>query len=252
MRSPLIFEPRKYRDSGVDDHFSTFRVVVEQSDLYVKALAPLEKETERLLRDCRAQIENAIANRPEFLTSLDPIEEDPADAPVAAGMILAGKKAGTGPMAAVAGAVAEFVGRALLEFSAEVIIENGGDIFVMVSRPIVVGLCAGDSALSGRVGIKVGPTPFPVGICTSSGPGGPSRSFGRADAAMVVSRDVALADAVATALGNRVERPSDLKAAVEWAHAVPGVDGALALLGERLAVLGQIELVPTDEDGPEG
>lgn len=246
MRSPLIFEPRKYRDSGADNRFSTFRVVVEQSDLYVKALAPLEKETERLIRECRAQIESAIARRTEFLKSLIPIEDDPGDAPVAAGMVRAGKKAGTGPMAAVAGAVAEFVGRALLEFSPEVIIENGGDIFIMVSRPIVVGLYAGESPLSGRVGIKVEPTAIPVGVCTSSGTVGPSRSFGRADAAVVISKDVALADAVATALGNRIERPSDLKAAVEWALAVPGVDGALAVLGERMAVRGRMELVPTE------
>jgi uncharacterized protein len=244
MRCPVIYEPRAYRDFGEDGRFKTFRVVVETSDLYVKALSSLEKETESLVRKCRSQVEEAIARRPEFLKSLTPLDEDPADAPVARAMIRAAKKAGTGPMAAVAGAVAEFVGRALLELSPEVIIENGGDIFLMVARPTVVGLFAGDSPFTGRVGLNVAPTPLPLGICTSSSTVGPSLSFGKSDAAVVVSRDVSLADAVASGLGNRVQQPRDLKEAVEWAMTIPGVDGALAVLGDSFAALGDIELVP--------
>lgn len=244
MRRQVIYEPRTYRDFGEGGGFKTFRVVVETSDLYVKALSSLEKETESLIRQCRKQIEEAIARRPEFLKSLTPIEEDPADAQVPCAMIRAAKKAGVGPMAAVAGAVAEFVGRNLLELTSEVIIENGGDIFLMVARPVVVGLFAGDSPFTGRIGLKVGPTPLPLGICTSSGTVGPSLSFGNADAALIVSRDASLADAVASGLGNRVRKPGDLKEAVEWAMTIRGVDGALGVIGESFAALGTIELAP--------
>ena len=244
MTSLFVFEPRTYRDFEGSERFKTFRVVVETSDLYVKAHSLLEPETERLIRECRSQIEWSIARRPEFLTSLIPIEEDPVDSPVVARMIRAGKKAGTGPMAAVAGAVAEFVGQAILKLSPEVIVENGGDIFLKVAFPVVVGLFAGDSPFSGRIGIRLDSNPIPLGICTSSGTVGPSRSFGIADAAVVISKDVPLADAVATALGNKVRSPRDLRKAVEWAVHVPGVDGVLAVLGDTIAALGEIELVP--------
>lgn len=249
MTAAALFEPRTYRDFLETDRFKTFRVIVETSDLYVKALVELEEETEKLIRQCRTQIEAAIARRAEFLTSLAPLPEEPGDAPVAVRMLRAGKKAGTGPMAAVAGAVSEFVGRALLRWSPEVIVENGGDIFLQVERPVVVGLIAGTSPFSGRIGLRVEETPLSLGICTSSGTVGPSTSFGKADAATIVSRDVALADAVATATGNRIQSPMDLKSAVEWAVTIPGVDGALAVMGDKIAAVGEIELVPIPEKG---
>src|SRR5512139_3926482 len=149
MAGKLDFEhssgygPRTYRDFGDSEEFKTFRVKVETSDLYIKALCSLEKETERFIRKYRADIERAIERRPEFLKTLAPMEEDPADPPIAMRMIRAGRQAGTGPMASVAGAVAEFVGRDLLQWSPELIIENGGDIFIKVDRPIYVGIFAG-------------------------------------------------------------------------------------------------------------
>jgi ApbE superfamily uncharacterized protein (UPF0280 family) len=247
MTLPDVYEPRTYRNLTDADRFKTFRVVVETSDLYVKALAPLEAETERLIRASRAEVEWAIARRSEFLTSLEPVEEDPADSPLVLKMIRAGKKAGTGPMAAVAGAVAEYVGYGLLPWSSELIIENGGDIFIKVAEPVVVGLFAGDSPFSRRIGIKIESTPIPVGVCTSSATVGPSLSLGKAAAATVIAHDVAFADAMASALGNRVHQQSDLKSAVEWAMTVAGVDGAVAVLGDKIAASGDVELVPLAE-----
>jgi len=244
MASHVEYEPRTYRTFDASDRFKTFRVVVETSDLYVKTHSVLEKETADLVRQCRMQIEWAIAARPQFLTSLEPVAEDPSDAPVVLQMIRAGKLAGTGPMAAVAGAVAQFVGHGLLARSSEVIIENGGDIFIKVDQPLVIGIFAASSPFSGRIGIRIEPTPVPLAVCTSSATVGPSLSLGRADAATIVSKDAALADAVATGLGNRCRTSSDLKAAVKWAMTVRGVEGALAVLGDRIAALGTIELVP--------
>lgn len=241
-----IFEcqPRTYRDYSDTGRFKTFRVTVQTSDLYVKALSRLENETEELVRECRGQIEAAIARRPLFLTSLEPIPEIPQDGPVPVRMIKAAYKAGTGPMAAVAGAVAEFVGRSLALRSPEIIIENGGDIFAMVKTPLVCGLHAGKSPFSNRLGLKIYPAGLPVGICTSSGTVGPSISFGKVDAAVVISHDVALADAVATALGNRIHRSSDLRKGVEWAVAIDGVRGAVAILQDKIAACGDLELIP--------
>ncbi|HMK37616.1 MAG TPA: UPF0280 family protein [Desulfomonilaceae bacterium] len=252
MTVPCVYEPRTYRDLRNTERFAAFRVEVETSDLYVKALSPLEQETERLIRESRAQVEWAIAARRSFLTSLVPIEEDPADSPLVLKMVRAGKKTGTGPMASVAGAVADYVGRGLLPLSPELIIENGGDIFLKIAEPVVVGLFAGNSPFNRRIGIRIPATPIPVGVCTSSATVGPSLSLGNADAATIVARDVIFADAMATALGNRIRIPSDLKSAVEWAVTVPGVDGALGVLGDKIAVCGEIDLVPLAEGSIEG
>lgn len=242
-----LYEPRSYRDFERTDRFTAFRVVVEQSDLYVRARAELHDETEELIRKCRWEIEEAISRRPEFLKSLEPIEEREADSPAVRHMVRAGRKAGTGPMASVAGTVAEYVGRGLLQWSREVIVENGGDLFIKVDEPVLVGLFAGSSPFNGRLALRVEPTPIPLGMSTSSGTFGHSLSMGKADAATVVSRDIPLADAVATAMGNRISGAGDLKKAVEWALTVAGIEGALAVFRDRIAAVGNVELVPLPE-----
>jgi len=144
-------------------------------------------------------------------------------------------------MAAVAGTVAEHVGRALRAHSREVLVENGGDLYLDVSAEVVVGLFAGPSPFSGHLGLRVRAKDTPLAVCTSSASVGPSLSFGVADAAVAVGHPAAVADAVATALGNRIQGPGDLEAAVQWATSVCGIRGAVAVLGDRLAAAGEIE-----------
>lgn len=238
----IICEPRSYRLSGQSDDWISFRVVVETSDLFIRALSNLSHQARILTIKYRAQIEDAIKRRPTFLTSFEPIDTHDMDSPVALRMINSSRKAGVGPMASVAGAVAEFVGRDLLRFSDEIIVENGGDLFVHVKRGITVGIHAGSSIFADQIGVKIGPTALPLGICTSSSKLGPSTSFGRADASTVVSCDATLADAVATAMCNRITTDSDLEPAVSWAREIDGVMGALAILDDKMAVSGNIEL----------
>jgi uncharacterized protein len=245
---PLIYEERTYRDFDGSGPLIAFRVAVETTDLYIRASRDLSAEAYELVRKGREQVEDAIRRRPEFLKSFSPLEPDPADGPVAQSMLLAGQKAGTGPMAAVAGAIAEFVGRGLLSLSQEIVVENGGDIFLKVSRPITIGVHAGRSPISGKFGLKLESNPIPLGICTSSATVGPSTSLGKADAATVVSYDTALADAAATALGNRVSKPGDLKSAIEHVMKIPGVLGALAIIGDKMAASGDLDLTPIGAD----
>ncbi|MDD3473614.1 MAG: UPF0280 family protein [Syntrophaceae bacterium] len=241
--SVIIEEPRSYRTFDPQQDLKSFRVTVETSDLYVKAFSELSEETQKLIHQCRSMIKRSIEARPEFMTSLVPIDVEPDESVVTTRMIKAGQKAGVGPMASVAGAVADYVGRGLLEFSSEVIVENGGDLFISVNRSIVVGVYAGSSPFSNKVGLKVGPTPVPLGIGTSSGTVGPSKSFGKADAATIVSHDPILADAAATALGNKIRTHRDISSACKWAMSLDGVIGCLAILGDKMAALGKVELV---------
>jgi ApbE superfamily uncharacterized protein (UPF0280 family) len=159
-------------------------------------------------------------------------------------MIQGASRTGVGPMAAVAGALAARVGEALAPWSPEVIVENGGDIYLKLLAPATVALFAGQSPLSHRVGLKIDPGLSPLGVCTSSGTVGHSLSFGRADAACVLARNTALADAAATALGNLVQDAGDIGAALEWAAGLPEILGAVVIVGDKLGVRGQVELAP--------
>jgi hypothetical protein len=83
----------------------------------------------------------------------------------------------------------------------------------------------------------------PLGLCTSSGTVGPSLSFGKADAAIVLANSAALADAAASALGNRVQSAEDIQPALEYLQTIPGVLGGAAIIGEHLGAWGEVELV---------
>ena len=158
-------------------------------------------------------------------------------------MCYAAQMAGVGPMAAVAGAISEFVGRELLKFSDEIIVENGGDIFIKSQQDRVVGIYAGDSPLSNKIGLRILAKDTPVGICTSSGKIGHSLSFGKADAVMILSKDTALADAVATAVGNIVKGADDMQKGIDYARRIEGVSGVVIIVEDKFGAWGDIYLV---------
>lgn len=244
MNKPHSYEPRTYRTRMVREGLVGFRVAVKETDLMVLAAGDFARQVREVVVQERRQLEAYIAGHPDFLEALAPWPEDPFAPLVVREMIAAASQVGVGPMAAVAGALAARVGQFLAPLSHEVIVENGGDIFVRVRRPATVALFAGKSPLSGRVGLKIDPLLTPLGVCTSSGTVGHSLSFGRADAACVVAQDVALADAAATALGNRVPEAAAIADALNWIAKVPEILGAVVIVGEKLGAWGGVELVP--------
>jgi ApbE superfamily uncharacterized protein (UPF0280 family) len=237
-------EPRTYRNLIHSNRLVVFRVVVKETDLLVSASSSLEMVTRESILTYRSHIENYIAQYPEFLTTLRPWHVSGPAPAIVREMTAAGEKAGVGPMAAVAGAIAESVGRYLLAYSDEVIVENGGDTFFKISDPVTVGIYAGKSPLSLRVGLRVASSAHPVSLCTSSGTVGHSLSFGKADAVCVMSDSCALADAVATAVGNRVQTSRDIQPAVEFGKSIPGVMGLAVIIGKDMGLWGDLELIP--------
>jgi uncharacterized protein len=156
----------------------------------------------------RQVLEAHIAHDPFFLTTFDPYMPE-SEEEVILRMALAARKAGVGPMAAVAGTIAWSGVEAMADAGAEFgVIDNGGDIALVCDRPVRVGLHAGEAALSNRIAFVIPPQEKILGICTSSATVGPSISFGIADAVTIFSHDVALADAWATSVCNRI-RPDD-------------------------------------------
>jgi uncharacterized protein len=242
--SPSTYEPRTYRTRMARPGLVGFRVAVKETDLWVLAARDCSAEVRELVVQERQQLEAYIAGHPDFLTALAPWPRDPFAPPVVREMIDAAAVAGVGPMAAVAGALAARVGGQLASSSPEIIVENGGDIFLAIRQPATVALFAGKSPLSHRVGLNIDPGLSPLGVCTSSATVGHSLSFGRADAACVLAPSAALADAAATALGNRVQGSETIAPALSWAATLPEILGAVIIVGEKLGAWGRVELVP--------
>jgi len=239
----VTYQPRVYRKSAESPDLVGFAVVVGETDLYIQAEARLTDEALDSIRQARTQIERHIQRYPDFATSLRPLPKPEKCPALLREMYQAAQQAGTGPMAAVAGAVAAYVGQQLLAQSSQVIVENGGDIFLVTEVARVVAIEAGQSRFSGQIGLAI-PGGVQLGVCTSSGTVGHSLSSGQADAAVVVAPDTALADAVATATANRIQGPQDCQQAITWATQLPGISGAVAICGDQMAVGGEIEIVP--------
>ncbi len=238
----IDFTERFYRSRVGSSGLVTFEVAVKETDLLVSADQRFEKEARDLVFSSRHQIESYLEIHPDFLTALEPCPDDPFAPPLVREMMENTRDLGVGPMASVAGAIAQFVGTGLLRLSKEVIVENGGDIFVKTERPLTVAMFAGKSPLSEKVGLVISPGQMPLGVCTSSGSVGHSFSMGKADAACVLSPSATLADGAATALGNRIKGKKDLDRIGEWAAKTKGVTAALVILGDTMATWGRLEL----------
>lgn len=237
------YHERTYRKRVTARDIAFFHVVVKQTDLWVGAEKELESQTRDAIMNYRRQLEDYIQAHPAFLTSLQPLALDPYAPPIVMKMIQETQALSVGPMASVAGAIAQFVAMDLLRWTDQVIVENGGDIFLKVNRPAKVSIFAGRSAFSDKIGLRIGPKSTPAGICTSSGTIGHSLSHGKADAVCIVSPSAVLADGAATALCNRIRDKGDLEKVPQWAEEIQGLLGGVAILKDHMASWGKIELV---------
>jgi len=189
----------------------------------------------------RQVLEDYIAHHREFRTSLEPLELHAGAPLVAQRMARAARLVGVGPMAAVAGAMAQCAAEAALRAGVEeVIVENGGDIYLKAAGPVTIGLDAGTAKLGDRLAFALSADETPLAICSSSGKMGHSMSLGQCDLATVVAREAALADAAATMAGNLVQTVSDVNRAVERIAAIEGVDGVLIVKDDRIGLAGQL------------
>lgn len=235
-------QERLYRRLSGAAGLTGFIVAVKETDLFILAETDLTDPARAEILTQRRFIEDRIAAQPEFLSSLEPLPDDPLAPPIIRDMLRAGLAASTGPMAAVAGAMAHRVGLALGRRSAEVIVENGGDLYLDTDRDLTVSLLAVPSPLSGRFGLKVPASAQPLGVSSSSGTVGHSLSLGRADLATVAADSPAGADALATALGNRVGDGGDVESALDWLADRAGARGGVVIIGRHMGAWGELEL----------
>lgn len=245
----MEYSERSYRELHRQKDLVHFQVTVKETDLDIgvrkERFSPeLIKWVEDLIRTGRQPLEEYIKRDPQFLKALTPHLLLPDAPALVQEMARAAESAGVGPMAAVAGTMASWVGKTLAQRTRDVIVENGGDIYIRTNRIRTVGIFAGKSPLSNRIALEIRPSQSPLGICTSSGRVGPSLSLGKADAVVILSPSAPLADAVATAAGNLVQVKEDVEKAVNLASGIPGVTGAVVIMDDQLAVWGQVKLCP--------
>ncbi len=238
-----MYEPRTYRHWIKDKDLFSFNVVYKETDLHIRAQKNLEAEALTAIKKCRIPLEKYIEDHPRFLSTLEPYSIEAGASAIIKDMAQAARIAGVGPMAAVAGAIAEEVGSELLTYSSEVIVENGGDIFMKSLKKRLIGVYAGTSPFTGKIALEIKPEETPLGICTSSKTVGHSLSFGAADAVIVLSQSTALADAAATAIGNRIVTVTDIAAGIEQAQALDGLAGVVIIKDEKIGLWGEVKLV---------
>ena len=239
------YQERFYRDFHKNANLVPYQITIDESDLYIASTNPSEDIAKNALITARENIKNYIEKHPDFLSSLSPLNLSSNISPVS-WMLQASMLCSVGPMAAVAGSVSRYVGEALLEHNDEVIVENGGDIFISAKLPKKILIYAGDSPISMRMAIEIPAGTF--GVCTSAGKVGPSLSLGKADAAIVLSADCALADAAATLLGNFIKDETCLQESIKTIMKIPGVIGAVGICNDKIAAAGQIKLLPVPDN----
>jgi ApbE superfamily uncharacterized protein (UPF0280 family) len=201
------------------------------------------------IRRNRKELEDYAKSNPKFLYTLEPIPA-PAEPLVARLMAKAAEKANVGPMAAVAGVLADLAVKAMILDGCEVaVVENGGEVSAKSDRPIDVALAAGDAPLSKRFGFRL--TDFPVGLATSSGLFSHALSFGDAEAVTVFCRNAGLADAAATAVGNVVkgeDHQGAVQRGIDKAMSISGVEGVLIIYRGFTGTAGKIpQIIKIDQ-----
>ncbi|AEA47093.1 UPF0280 family protein [Archaeoglobus veneficus] len=203
-------------------------VLVDTEDDYERAVKAMLK--------ARKEIEEKITRDPLFFTTLDPYE---CHGEIVGRMCHASKLANVGPMAAVAGTIAQYAVEEVSRFSEFIVVDNGGDIAIYTDRELIVGI------YPSNLGFRIEPEGKIRAVCTSSGKIGHSISFGYADAATVVGSDACIADAFATALGNMIKEDfgkNEIEEALEefWQTARKHVDGAMVVKDDVVGVVGEL------------
>lgn len=225
-----------------------------ESNLYILSDRPDRATARKVLQAGRAGISSYLTRHPSSGRSLLPLLEEEEAPVLVQKMARAARSCGVGPMAAVAGVLADAVGEALSAAAETVIVENGGDIYLVSGRSRIISLYAGEgNKFTGRLGIKIAGSSSSRGIAASSRRIGPSLNWGRSDLTVVLAETCALADAAATALSNRIhcrEKPV-WEEAIAWIREINGVTGGLIIMGDQLQAWGEIELVSLSGSRPD-
>jgi len=243
------FEPRTYRNQFSEQRFRSFGVNYKETDLWIGVDPTSFREEMKEIAhskvvQLRTEMEAYLLRDPIFGTTFEPHQVEPNAPEIVKVMAEAANHAGVGPMASVAGVFAEMVGQHLMQQfkTQELVVENGGDIFLKINRNLLMSVYAGNSPLSEKIGIEIPASESPLGVCTSAGTVGPSVSLGKSDATMIICRNTALADALATTFGNLVQTPEDVQRVTQQTEQFPEILSAVIICHDKIGIRGQFEM----------
>jgi len=239
------YRRRHYRDwINAQDLYAT-DFVAREADLQIFTNKKLKPALiEERVRALRWDLEQYVNKDRLFLASGRPVTVA-TDAPeIVREMARASALAGIGPINTIAGAVAQFLGSALLKIGfKDVIVENGKNIFLATARSRKISFYSGRSKLWDRLKLKILPRETPLGICLSSGARVRSSGLRGADCIAVIAKNTTLAAAIAAALAARIQTRKDLQPAVDSARAIKGVLGIIIILKGELVSWGGARFV---------
>ena len=249
-----LFDNRTYRVDIPEVELFSFTITVKETNLYIRTNNPRTQSVFDAVLSSRHSLEQYIADNPQFAEAFSPVADDPLAPRFIREMIRDSRKCNVGPMAAVAGTIAEIAAWSLVKTHpdqgqpAEAIVENGGDVYIISPVSRVVSLeWSMNEGKGGRVGIEIPPSPEGIGISSSSGTFGHSLSLGGCDLATVVAKSGSLSDAAATALGNRIKSPEDIETQTAGICRIPGVLGVFVVVGGAIGIQGDIHLTAVGE-----
>jgi len=236
-----MYEERFYRNSIS----SKFRLDIsfKESDLLISSDKEIDKDlAKNILIKYYNQIEKYAEINPQFVKSLSPIAQDLEAPPIVRKMIESSHLTGIGPFSSVAGAVALYVGEELLKLADEVIIENGGDLFLKINEDKRIGVYLGERTELKSLTIKIKKQDYPFGIASSSAYLGHSLNLGRADLVTVIAKDSIIADGFATSLSNPIKKEENIEKVLGFAKESDSIEGLLVAFEGKIFLWGALEI----------
>lgn len=197
----------------------------------------------------RKTLEKYIRLHPAYASALKPVELLSQAPGIAKKMAKASCKTGLGPMASVAGTLAQYgVEAALQAGCSEAIVENGGDMFIASTMPVTIGIYAGENSIGAQLAFHLLPEDLPLAICSSSSKMGHSLSFGNCELATVVAKEAALADSAATLVCNSISKEEDVERVLEEVGSIPGIQGILVVKDSNVGLWGKLPQIVRNQD----
>jgi uncharacterized protein len=114
----------------------------------------------------------------------------------------------------------------------ELTVTCGGDYFIVAKKRQKLTVLRRPNGAS--IAVVVPPRKEGVGISTNQG--------GRVDGIAVLANSCMLADAAAAGVQAILPKPDGFRTALDYLKKVPGIYGAVVVLGERIGMMGGVEI----------
>jgi len=243
--SSLTADPDRsiYRNNVKTREKYHWKIKYKYSDLLISSDKNIIKLVKEPLKEIYRYLYRCFKEDAAFLKSLSPVSARPGYPEIIKKMCLLSAEFNVGPMAAVAGTVNEFLSEKLNKYCGNLIIENGGDLYLKSKNDRILGIYVKNNYFRDGLSIRIKAENMPCGVCASSGTFGHSLSLGKCDLAVVVSKSAIIADAAATAVANSISSKDDILASIELFRNYRDIDGLLLIKDDKIGLWGSIELI---------